>query len=112
MMAFSNKKVQLPILLTLALLTLVVYLPVRNHDFVRYDDDVYVTNNPEVKPGLSWQGIKWAFVTDHGANWHPLTWLSLMLDCQLFGVQPVPFTSSMSCFISRIHCFYSLFSTV
>ena len=90
MMAFSNKKVQLPILLTLALLTFVVYLPVRNHDFVRYDDDVYVTNNPEVKPGLSWQGIKWAFVTDHGANWHPLTWLSLMLDCELFGVQPGP----------------------
>ena len=87
MMAFSNKKVQLPILLTLALLTLVVYLPVRNHEFVRYDDDVYVTNNPEVKSGLSWQGIKWAFVTDHGANWHPLTWLSLMLDCQLFGVK-------------------------
>jgi tetratricopeptide (TPR) repeat protein len=97
MMAFSNKKVQLPILLALALLTFVVYLPVRNHDFVRYDDDVYVTNNTVVKSGLSWQGIKWAFVTEHGANWHPLTWLSLMLDCRLFcaasltgGVQPGP----------------------
>jgi len=90
MMAFSNKKVQLPIFLTLALLTLVVYLPVRNHEFVRYDDDVYVTNNPEVQSGLSWQGIKWAFVTDRGANWHPLTWLSLMLDCELFGVKPGP----------------------
>jgi tetratricopeptide (TPR) repeat protein len=90
MMAFSNKKVQLPIFLTLALLTFIVYLPVRNHEFVRYDDDVYVTNNPEVQSGLSWQGIKWAFVTDHGANWHPLTWLSLMLDCRLFGVKPGP----------------------
>ena len=90
MMAFSNKKVQLPIFLTLALLTFVVYLPVRNHEFVRYDDDIYVTNNPEVQSGLSWQGIKWAFVTDHGANWHPLTWLSLMLDCELFGVKPGP----------------------
>jgi Tfp pilus assembly protein PilF len=90
MMAFSNKKVQLPIFLTLALLTLVVYLPVRNHDFVRYDDDVYVTNNPEVQLGLSWQGIKWAFTTGYGANWHPLTWLSLMLDCELFGVEPGP----------------------
>jgi len=90
MMAFSNKKVQLPIFLTLALLTVVVYLPVRNHEFVRYDDDVYVTNNPEVQSGLSWQGIKWAFVTDHGANWHPLTWLSLMIDCELFGVKPGP----------------------
>lgn len=90
MMAFSNKKVQLPIFLTLALLTFVVYLPVRNHDFVRYDDDVYVTNNPEIKSGLSWQGIKWAFVTNHGANWHPLTWLSLMLDCELFGAASLP----------------------
>ena len=88
MMAFSNKKFRLPIFLTLALLTFVVYLPVRNHEFVRYDDDVYVTNNSEVQSGLSWQGVKWAFVTDHGANWHPLTWLSLMLDCELFGVKP------------------------
>jgi Tfp pilus assembly protein PilF len=90
MMAFSNKKIQLPVFLILALLTFVVYLPVRDHDFVRYDDDVYVTNNPEVQSGLSWQGIKWAFVTDRGANWHPLTWLSLMLDCELFGVKPGP----------------------
>ena len=90
MMAFSNKKIQLPVFLILALLTFVVYLPVRDHDFVRYDDDVYVTNNPEVQSGLSWQGIKWAFVTDRGANWHPLTWLSLMLDCWLFGVKPGP----------------------
>ena len=90
MMAFSNKKVRLPVFLTLALLTFVVYLPVRNHEFVRYDDDVYVTNNPEVQSGLSWQGIKWAFTTDRGANWHPLTWLSLMLDCRLFGVKPGP----------------------
>jgi Tfp pilus assembly protein PilF len=90
MMAFSNKKIQLPIFITLALLTFVVYLPVRNHEFLRYDDDVYVTNNPEVTSGLSWQGIEWAFVTGHGANWHPLTWLSLMLDCQLFGVKPGP----------------------
>lgn len=89
-MAFSNKKIQLPVFLILALLTFVVYLPVRDHDFVRYDDDVYVTNNPEVQSGLSWQGIKWAFVTDRGANWHPLTWLSLMLDCELFGVKPGP----------------------
>ena len=90
MMALSNKKVRLPIFLTLALLTFVVYLPVHKHEFMRYDDDVYVTNNPEVQSGLSWQGIKWAFVTDHGANWHPLTWLSLMLDCELFGVKPGP----------------------
>jgi protein O-mannosyl-transferase len=74
----------------LAVVTFAVYLPVRNHGFVYYDDDVYVTNNTEVKSGLSWQGIKWAFTTGHGSNWHPLTWLSLMLDCEFFGVKPGP----------------------
>ena len=90
MMAFNNKKVRLPIFLTLALLTFIVYLPVRNNDFVRYDDNIYVTDNPEVQSGLSWQGIEWTFTTGRGANWHPLTWLSLMLDCELFGVKPGP----------------------
>ena len=81
---------RLLICIFLAVVTFAVYLPVRNHDFVHYDDDVYVTDNPEVKSGLSWQGIKWAFTTGHGSNWHPLTWLSLMLDCRLFGVKPGP----------------------
>ena len=44
----------------------------------------------DVQSGLSWQGVKWAFTTGHASNWHPLTWLSLMLDCQLFGVKPGP----------------------
>lgn len=78
------------ICVVLAVTTFAVYLPVRNYEFVRYDDNVYVTDNTEVQSGLSWQGIKWAFVTDRGANWHPLTWLSLMLDCELFGVKPGP----------------------
>jgi protein O-mannosyl-transferase len=81
---------RLLICILLAAVTFAVYLPVRNYEFLHYDDDVYITNNPEVQSGLSWQGIKWAFVTDHGANWHPLTWLSLMLDCRLFGVEPGP----------------------
>jgi tetratricopeptide (TPR) repeat protein len=67
-----------------------VYWPVRNHEFLHYDDDVYVTKNPDVQSGLSWQGVKWAFTTGHASNWHPLTWLSLMLDCWLFGVKPGP----------------------
>jgi Tfp pilus assembly protein PilF len=69
----------------LAVVTSAVYLPVRNHEFVRYDDDVYVTRNPNVQSGLTAQNIKWAFTTVHAANWHPLTWLSHQLDCQLFG---------------------------
>jgi tetratricopeptide (TPR) repeat protein len=90
MMAFNDKKVQLPILLTLALLTFAVYLPVRNYEFIQYDDNVYVFKNTDVQSGLSWQGVEWAFTTGRGANWHPLTWLSLMLDCQLFGVKAGP----------------------
>jgi tetratricopeptide (TPR) repeat protein len=63
-----------------------VYWPVRNHEFIDLDDESYVFNNPNVKSGLSWQGIKWAFTTGHAANWHPLTWLSHQLDCQLFDL--------------------------
>ena len=77
---------RLLICIVLAVATFVVYLPVRNHEFVRYDDDFYVTHNSNVKSGLSLQGLKWAFTTGHAANWHPLTWLSHQLDCQLFGL--------------------------
>lgn len=66
--------------------TFAVYLPVRNHEFVYYDDNVYVTKNPNVQSGLSWQGVKWAFTSGYASNWHPLTWLSHQLDCQLFGL--------------------------
>jgi tetratricopeptide (TPR) repeat protein len=68
----------------LVVVTLLVYLPVRTHEFVRYDDDVYVTNNPDVQSGLTAQNIKWAFTTGYASNWHPLTWLSHQLDCALF----------------------------
>ena len=55
-------------------------------EFVRFDDPDYVTQNPQVLAGLSWHGVQWAIVTGHAANWHPLTWLSHMLDVQLFGL--------------------------
>jgi tetratricopeptide (TPR) repeat protein len=71
--------------LLLALITLVVYLPVGTHTFVNYDDDDYVTENSFVKNGLTWPGIRWAFTTFHASNWHPLTWLSHMADCELLG---------------------------
>ncbi len=57
------------------------------HEFVNFDDNVYVYDNPQVRQGLTEQGIRWAFTTGHAGNWHPLTWLSHMLDCQLFGNQ-------------------------
>jgi len=76
------------IALVLALLTLAIYLPVARHGFIIYDDGDYVTDNPVVRNGLTLAGIKWAFTTFHSANWHPLTWLSHMADCQLFDLNP------------------------
>ena len=69
----------------LALITVLVYLPVRQHHFVSYDDPKYVTANRMVQAGLTWGGTAWAFTTGLTGNWHPLTWLSHMLDVQLFG---------------------------
>ena len=73
--------------LLLALVTLVVFLPVARQGFVNYDDSDYVTENAHVLSGLSWANVLWAFTTGHASNWHPLTWLSHMLDCQLFGLK-------------------------
>jgi tetratricopeptide (TPR) repeat protein len=67
--------------------TLAVYGQVRNYDFVNYDDAVYVTANPHVQAGLTPAGLAWAFTSGAGANWLPLTWISHMLDCQLFGLR-------------------------
>jgi len=74
--------------LLLALVTLLVYLPVAHDGFVNYDDQDYVTENPAVQKGLTWTGIQWAFTTSHASNWHPLTWLSHMADCEFFGLNP------------------------
>ena len=68
----------------LVVLTVVVFLPALKHGFVNYDDDRYVTANPEVQAGLKWPTVSWALTTFDQANWHPLTWLSHALDCQLF----------------------------
>ncbi len=70
----------------LAVLIAVVYWPVRHAGFVNYDDDEYVTANPHVLGGLTVSGVVWAFTACRAANWHPLTWLSHALDCQLFGM--------------------------
>jgi hypothetical protein len=70
----------------LVLATLAVYWPARHYKFVAYDDDNYVYNNPTVLAGFTWQGVEWSFVDRQANNWHPLTWISHMLDCQLFGL--------------------------
>jgi Flp pilus assembly protein TadD len=67
-------------------LNIAIYAPVAHHDFVNFDDDDYVTNNDVVGRGLTWNGISWALTTAHASNWHPLTWISHMLDVQLYGM--------------------------
>jgi len=79
---------ELVIGLLLLSITLAVYWQIRDHKFTNYDDTVYVTENPHVQRGLVGSSIIWAFTTTEQANWHPLTWLSHMLDCQLFGLNP------------------------
>jgi len=70
----------------LVLGVIAVYWPVVGYGFVDYDDQEYVWVNPHVAAGLTWPGVVWAFTTFYAANWHPLTWLSHMLDVQLFGM--------------------------
>lgn len=76
------------ICLGLALITLAVFLQLCSHDFIGFDDDLYITENTNVQNGLTWQGMKWALTTVQAYNWHPLTWLSHMLDCQLYKLNP------------------------
>ena len=74
--------------LLLAAVTLVVYWPVTHCDFVNYDDPDYFSSNPHVLSGVTAGNVVWAFTTGHASNWHPLTWLSLMLDVEIFGKGP------------------------
>jgi tetratricopeptide (TPR) repeat protein len=75
--------------LLLVVVTLALCNPVSRNGFVNFDDDRYVTDNPQVRAGLRSSTISWAFTTLDLANWHPLTWLSHALDCQLFQLNPV-----------------------
>ncbi|MBW2569850.1 MAG: tetratricopeptide repeat protein [Deltaproteobacteria bacterium] len=68
---------------------LCVYWQITDHEFINYDDGLYVTENSHVQTGLTFESIKWAFTTFHASNWHPLTWLSHMLDCELYGLNPM-----------------------
>jgi tetratricopeptide (TPR) repeat protein len=76
------------ICLALAVVTAALYWPITHYGFVNFDDDDYITNNSHVQAGLTWAGVIWAFQTGAAANWHPLTWISHMLDCQLYGLNP------------------------
>jgi tetratricopeptide (TPR) repeat protein len=84
-----NRRQEIIICIFLIVASLVVYWQITNHEFINYDDGIYVTENPHVQLGLTFKSIKWAFTTGHAANWHPLTWLSHMLDIELYGLNPM-----------------------
>jgi Flp pilus assembly protein TadD len=81
----SNNKWSLLICLALTVTTTAVFYQVCTYDFVNYDDNIYVYDNPNIQAGITLKAVKWAFTTGYACFWHPLTWLSHMLDWQLFG---------------------------
>ncbi len=84
-----NRRQEIIICIFLIVASLVVYWQITNHEFINYDDGIYVTENPHVQSGLTFKSIKWAFTTGRAANWHPVTWLSHMLDIELYGLNPM-----------------------
>jgi protein O-mannosyl-transferase len=85
---FGSRWQKSVVCLLLAVAALAVFWPALRCGFVYYDDLDYITSNTDVQQGLHWRSIKWALTTAHAANWHPLTWVSHMVDCQLYGLKP------------------------
>ena len=85
----TDRHLKMVISLLLILSIIIAYGQVKNFDFVGYDDQEYITENSHVQKGLTVESIIWAFTSFHSANWHPLTWLSHMLDCELYGLNPM-----------------------
>ena len=82
----SRRSAPALVIAVLILVTSAAYVQVRDHEFVDFDDNLYVTDNPHVREGLSGPGTLWALSAIVAGNWHPLTLLSHMLDCSLFGL--------------------------
>jgi protein O-mannosyl-transferase len=83
-----NGWIALAVVIFLGALSWFVFGQTLRHEFINFDDGDYVFKNPHVSRGLTFNGIIWAFTHVHAGNWHPLTWISHMLDCQLFGLYP------------------------
>ena len=81
-----KKSIILSISIILILLVLIVYWPVQHYEFLRIDDQVYVTDNDHVRSGLTWENVQWAFTSLEAGFWQPMTWLSLMLDTSLYSM--------------------------
>lgn len=74
------------------------------HGFVNFDDPQYITANATVQSGLTWDGVRWAFTTIHAANWHPLTWLSHMVDVELFGHERAAGHRAVNLLLHLLNC--------
>jgi tetratricopeptide (TPR) repeat protein len=89
MAGFDKNRGAIAVCLLLALATLLLYLPATQNGFVNLDDSEYIIDNPHVTSGITWASVVWALkITGYASNWHPLTWMSHALDCQLFGLNP------------------------
>lgn len=85
---FSAATITASVSFLLAGVTLLCYWPITAHKFICLDDQHYLFESPYVSSGLTWRGVAWAFQTGYFCNWHPLTWISFMLDSQLYGMNP------------------------
>ena len=82
----NSAKQKIIVYIVLAVITLAVFWQVNQFDFINFDDNVYVTENSHIQSGITLEGFVWAFSTLYAEFWHPLTWLSLMFDYQLYGL--------------------------
>jgi len=85
---WAHHRLKLFIGMALIAVTLTIFWPVQNFEFVNLDDGVYVTHNYRVQSGLTWESFIWSFTTTHSSEWHPLTWLCHMADYELYGLNP------------------------
>jgi protein O-mannosyl-transferase len=110
MITTDNRGQKLTISIFLTVIVLVSYWGVQGNDFINYDDPAYVVENRHVRDGLTWGGFLWAFTTSCVSNWHPLTWLSLMLDHDLFGMNAGGYhwTSVILHWFAGLALFYAL----
>jgi Flp pilus assembly protein TadD len=79
-------RTEIAIATALAIVTLAIYAQVIGHQFITLDDPTYIQENPMVNRGVTLRGLAWALTTFYATNWHPLTWISHMIDCQFFGM--------------------------
>ena len=86
--AMNDTRAKVLICMFLIVATFCIYSQVQDHEFINFDDDLYITNNLNVKAGLTKESVMWAFTASYFSNWHPMTWLSYMLDYQLYGLHP------------------------